>query len=112
MKMTRNRMLDNFNALLGLVLLGLFAGLTAGPALAQAAGGETVSIELNKLEPQGSACRTYLVVKHTGEEAFDFLNLDLVMLERGGVVAKRLGVHTLSDIWQGKGVTDRVDCDD
>ncbi|HEY9539019.1 MAG TPA: hypothetical protein VIS03_15605 [Kiloniellaceae bacterium] len=93
MKMTRNRMLDNFNALLGLVLLGLFAGLTAGPALAQAAGGETVSIELNKLEPQESACRAYLVVKNTGEQAFDSLKLDLVMFDRGGVVAKRLAVQ-------------------
>src|SRR3546814_3969131 len=93
MKMTRNRMLYNFNRLRVLVLLGLFAGWTAGPALAQAAGGETVSIELNKLEPQESACRAYLVVKNTGEQAFDSLKLDLVMFDRGGVVAKRLAVQ-------------------
>src|SRR3546814_3068023 len=64
MKMTRNRMLDNFKALLGLVLLGLFAGLTAGPALAPAAGGETVSIELNKLEPQEDRKSTRLNSSH------------------------------------------------
>src|SRR3546814_16425844 len=45
------------------------------------------------LEPQESACRTYLVVKNTGEQAFDSLKLDLVMFDRGGVVAKRLAVQ-------------------
>src|SRR3546814_1132696 len=35
----------------------------------------------------------YLVVKNTGEQAFDSLKLDLVMFDRGGVVAKRLAVQ-------------------
>src|SRR3546814_5639074 len=34
-----------------------------------------------------------LVVKNTGEQAFDSLKLDLVMFDRGGVVAKRLAVQ-------------------
>src|SRR3546814_12447097 len=82
MKMTRNRMLDNFNALLGLVLLGLFAGLTAGPALAQAAGGATVSIQLNKLEPKESACPAYLVVKQPAEQAFASLTRDPLVFQK------------------------------
>jgi hypothetical protein len=77
----------------GLLPLGLLAGLLAAPALAQTAGGETVSIELNKLEPQENACRAYLVVKNSGEQAIESLKLDLVMFDKGGIVAKRLAVQ-------------------
>src|SRR3546814_13412190 len=93
--MTGKQMLENLNSAVCGVLLGLVAGLTAGPALEEAAGGETVSIELNKREPQESACRAYLVVKNTGERAFDSRKLDLVMFDRGGVVAKRLAVQEI-----------------
>src|SRR3546814_17742849 len=74
MKMTRNRMLDNFNALLSLVMLGLFAGLTAGPALAQAAGGETVSIQLTQLAHQSTARRDSLGVTNHCEQPFQHHN--------------------------------------
>ena len=93
MKMTRNRKTGSFRGLGSLLMLGLAAGLPAAPALAQAAGGETVSIELNKLEPRDGACRAYLVVKNTSTRAFDSLKLDLVMFDSGGVVAKRLAVQ-------------------
>lgn len=92
MKMTRNRIISAARALGALLLLGLAAGQPAAPALAQA-GGETVSIELNKLEPQGSACRAYLVVKNDGDRAYESLRLDLVMFDKAGVVAKRLAVQ-------------------
>jgi hypothetical protein len=52
-----------------------------------------VTIELNKLEPNGEACRAYLVVKNAGAAAFESLKLDLVMFDRDGVVAKRLAVQ-------------------
>lgn len=52
-----------------------------------------VAIELNKLEPNGEACRAYLVVKNTAAAAFESLKLDLVMFDRDGVVAKRLAVQ-------------------
>lgn len=61
---------------------------------AQAAdGGKGIAIELNKLEPNGEACRAYLVVKNAGEAALESLKLDLVMFDRDGVVAKRLAVQ-------------------
>ena len=93
MKMTRNRKNRPLKVLAGLLVLGAVCGFSATSAMAQAAGGETVSIELNKLEPQGDACRAYLVIKNTGEQAFDSLKLDLVMFDKGGVVAKRLAVQ-------------------
>ena len=95
--MTRNRILNPLRALGAFLLLGLAVGLPATPALAQAGGaqqgGETVGIELNKLEPQGEACRAYLVVKNDGEQDYESLRLDLVMFDKAGVVAKRLAVQ-------------------
>ena len=105
MKMTRNRIVQPRQAVEGLRLAGLsrlsipglaalgFSLAVAGAAVAQDAGRETVSIELNKLEPQENACRAYLVVKNDGEQAFESLKLDLVMFDKGGVVAKRLAVQ-------------------
>lgn len=92
MKMTRNRIKAPLRAAGALLLFALAAGLPAATALAQA-GGETVAIELNKLEPQGAACRAYLVVKNEGEQAYESLRLDLVMFDSSGVVAKRLAVQ-------------------
>ena len=53
-----------------------------------------VRVELNKLEPSGSACRAYLVVENTTKSAFETLKLDLVMFDPQGVVAKRFAVET------------------
>lgn len=53
-----------------------------------------VRVELNKLEPGGSACRAYLVVENTTKSAFETLKLDLVMFDPQGVVAKRFAVET------------------
>lgn len=53
-----------------------------------------VRIELNKLEPQGDACRAYLVLENGTDHAFASLKLDLVMFDIDGVVAKRLAVET------------------
>ena len=91
--MTRNRKQTVRRLLGGFLPLGLLAGLLAAPALAQTAGGETISIELNKLEPQEGACRAYLVVKNSADRAIESLKLDLVMFDKGGIVAKRLAVQ-------------------
>ncbi len=53
-----------------------------------------MSVELNKLEPSGEACRAYLVVKNDAGAVFETLKLDLVMFDTDGVVAKRLAVET------------------
>lgn len=71
--------------------LALGFGLAAGVNAAMAEEG--VAIELNKLEPNGEACRAYLVVKNGSGQAFDSLKLDLVMFDGDGVVAKRLAVQ-------------------
>lgn len=69
-----------------LALLGV-----VGPARAAKDG---VSVELNKQEPNGAACRAYLVLENATESAFDTLKLDLVMFDADGVEAKRLAVET------------------
>jgi len=53
-----------------------------------------VAIELNKLEPAGEACRAYLVLNNGSQIAFTSLNLDLVLFDKGGIIAKRLAVET------------------
>ena len=72
---------------------GIAAVLWTPLAAAEPAAGGRIAIELNKLEPHGEACRAYLVVKNQTGRAFDSLQLDLVMFDGGGVVAKRLAVQ-------------------
>lgn len=55
---------------------------------------ETLTLELNKLEPNNEACRAYLVLENRVQSAFETLKLDLVMFDPDGVVAKRLAVET------------------
>lgn len=52
-----------------------------------------LNMELNKLETQGNACRTYLVFKNETDSSFKTLKLDLVVFDTGGIVAKRLAVE-------------------
>lgn len=53
-----------------------------------------VQVELNKLEPNGAACRAYLVLANGTASAFETLKLDLVLFDPDGVVARRLAVET------------------
>lgn len=69
------------------------AVLAAAPVAAQPAGEDSVKIELNKLEPAGSACRAYLVFQNATAYSFDSFKLDLVMFDTDGVIAKRLAVE-------------------
>jgi len=71
----------------------LLTGFLLGfPVCALAADG-AVTVELNKLEPNGEACRAYLVLENGAARAFETLRLDLVMFDADGVVARRLGVE-------------------
>jgi len=72
----------------------IFTFLVGLPAALAAADG--VSIELNKLEPNGGACRAHLVLENGTGSAFETLKLDLVMFDTEGVVARRLAVETAS----------------
>lgn len=69
--------------------------LAAATLLAPAARAEEpapVSIELNRLEPQGASCRVWLLLKNTASEAFDPLRLDLLVFGRDGVISRRLAL--------------------
>ncbi len=65
--------------------------LFAGSATAQVEG-ESVSVELNKLESQGQGCRAYIVVNNSSETAYSVLKLDLVMFQPDGVVGRRFAI--------------------
>jgi len=60
-------------------------------AAAQAAD-VSIAIELNRLEERGSDCRAYLVSHNKGQAAHDAFKLDLVVFDKGGVIARRLAV--------------------
>ena len=65
------------------------------PGLGRAEDGPTaVGLELNRLEPQGDACRAYLLIDNSRGEAWRSLKLDLFVLNTDGVVEKRLGLET------------------
>lgn len=53
-----------------------------------------LSIELNKLEPQDGACRAYLVFDNSDGPALENLQLDLILFDQAGVIARRLAVDT------------------
>ena len=52
----------------------------------------SVSIELNKLEPQGQGCRAYFVVENKTSTAYQELKLDLVLFRPDGVIGRRFAV--------------------
>lgn len=66
---------------------------TAGIALPAAAqDAQRISIELNRLEPQGGNCRVWMVARNPAPEAIDPLRLDLLMFGKDGVIARRLAL--------------------
>ncbi|MEG6509847.1 Tat pathway signal protein [Methyloligella sp. 2.7D] len=60
---------------------------------ADAASDLDLTVELNKLEPQQNACRTYVLFQNKGESAFSSLKFDIVAFDKDGIVAKRLAVE-------------------
>jgi hypothetical protein len=63
---------------------------TASPVLAQDA--PRISIELNRLEPQGANCRVWMVARNPAADAIDPLRLDLILFGKDGVIARRLAL--------------------
>lgn len=59
-------------------------------ALAQVGG---INVELNKLKQVDNACRAYLVTQNLTDTDFKSLQLDVVMFDDKGIVAKRLAVE-------------------
>jgi len=81
---------------LGAAILGVAAFFTVHAAAQTpsdaAAGAETVTVELNKLEPQGQDCRAYVVVNNSSDTTYSALKLDLVMFQGDGVIGKRFAI--------------------
>lgn len=71
----------------------LLGALLALPLLAPGQD-RPVSLQLNKLEPDGESCRAYLVVENGSDSAFESLQLDLVMFDTDGIISKRLAVES------------------
>lgn len=81
--------------LLGVVLLAAGSQVLApgAPAMAQDADGR-LGIELNKLEPQDSACRTYFVLQNGTDIGFTELVLDIYIFNGDGIIERRLAMDT------------------
>jgi hypothetical protein len=74
---------------LPLGVVAAFLVAIANPALAQSSG---VTVELNKLEPQGTGCRAYLVVNNESSTVYQTLKLDLVLFQPDGVIGRRFAI--------------------
>ena len=64
-------------------------GLVAAPAYADPV---SISVELNKLEPQDKGCRAYIVVDNTSSTGYQAMKLDLVIFQPDGVIGRRVAV--------------------
>jgi hypothetical protein len=75
-------------AALGLIA---FAGFSLGalPALAQP---KALTVELNKLETQGTGCRAYVVVQNDDDTTYQTFKLDLVLFQQDGVIGRRFAM--------------------
>ena len=73
-------------------LLAFAAALSPGALAAQEGAAAGIRVELNRLEPRGEACRTYLLIENAGAADYKSLRLDLFVLDKGGVIAQRLAV--------------------
>jgi hypothetical protein len=79
-------------ALLSACCLVCVTAYAEEPADKSAAGGEGVTLELNKLEPSDKGCRAYVVVTNPTQTAYDAFKLDLVLFQSDGVVGRRLAL--------------------
>lgn len=74
------------------ILLGAAALAPATFTAAQEANEPIATLELNKLEARSGACSAFLVAKNAISEKISSLNLDLVVFDQDGVIARRLAV--------------------
>ena len=80
-------------------IFSLACVLWSGPA--NSAASPAVMLELNKLEPQGKACRAYIVVDNPSETAFEAFKLDLVLFRTDGIIDRQLLID-LAPVRAGK----------
>ena len=76
------------------VRFGRIVALAAMFFFATAAGAKagSLTIELNKLEPQKESCRAYVVVTNNSSTAYQALKLDLVLFQPDGVIGRRFAL--------------------
>jgi len=81
-------------AVLALSTATAFAQQPEAPAQAAAPSSSTAapSLELNKLEPNNSGCRAYMVVNNPTDTAYQSFKLDLVLFQADGVIGKRFAL--------------------
>ncbi len=73
---------------LGIIALASLS-FAATPATAEP---KALSIELNKLEPQGTGCRAFVVVNNDDDAAYKTFKLDLVLFQQDGVIGRRVAL--------------------
>jgi len=63
---------------------------TAASSAQNAKGG--ISVELNKLEPQGDSCRAYVVIRNEGDTRYQSFKLDLIEFRTDGIIGHRFAI--------------------
>jgi len=53
---------------------------------------KNISVELNKLEGNGSGCRAYIVADNATDTSYSVLKLDLVLFRPDGVIDRRIAL--------------------
>lgn len=76
-----------------LLCVGLALPASAQDDKTAAATGPSLKLELNRLEPAGDNCRTYLLVDNAKGSALKSLKVDLFAFDTEGVAQKRLAVE-------------------
>lgn len=74
-------------------------------------GEESISLELNKLEPSETGCRAYIVISNTSGTAYDAFKLDLVMFKKDGIIGRRFALN-LAPMRPSKRTVKLFDLDD
>ena len=72
---------------------------------------DSITFELNKLEPSEKGCRAYIVVSNTSSTAYDAFKLDLVMFKTDGIIGRRFALN-LAPLRPAKRAVKLFDLDD
>jgi hypothetical protein len=71
--------------------LAMIAAVTSAPSAQDASA--PLRLELNRLEPQGESCRTYLLIDNRKGKAVKALKIDLFALDTEGVAQRRIAIE-------------------
>lgn len=82
----------------------------AHPAGSPEAGKDSITLELNKLEPTDKGCKAYVVASNPTTTSYDALRLDLVMFQTDAVIGRRFALE-LAPLRPGKRTVKMFDLD-